>query len=115
MSVRPARGKTPRQDRELEAGTTAHYEDPAYYAQSYAARSEDISYYVEQAVARGGPVLEYGCGNGRISIPIAHAGVRVTGVDRSAPMLGDLKARLRTEAPAVAGRITVHRGDMRRA
>jgi SAM-dependent methyltransferase len=100
-------------DRELEAGTSAHYEDPAYYAQAYQARVEDVRYYVEEAHQRGGPVLEYGCGNGRITLAIARAGVPVVGVDRSAPMLRDLRARLRAEAPEVQRRVSVRRGDMR--
>lgn len=104
----------PRGDRELEAGATAHYEDPAYYTQTYAERRDDIRYYVDLAVHGGGPVLEYGCGNGRITIPIARAGVCVTGVERSAPMLRDLLARRYREPADAAARIDAHRGDMRR-
>jgi SAM-dependent methyltransferase len=100
-------------DRELEAGTAAHYEDPAYYAQAYRARVEDVRYYAGVAERSGGPVLEYGCGNGRITLPIARAGVAVHGVDLSAPMLADLRARLRSEPPAVRERVTIRRGDMR--
>ncbi len=104
-----------RRDRELEAGTSAHYEDPAYYTQAYTDRTYDVRYYVELAAACGGPVLEYGCGNGRITIPIARAGVPVTGVDLSTPMLRDLRARIAREPPEVASRIELRRGDMRRA
>jgi len=102
-------------DRELEAGTAAHYEDPAYYTKTYRARVDDVRYYVELAEEHGGAVLEYGCGNGRISLPIARAGVAVVGVDRSAPMLADLRARLRAEPAAVRERVEVRRGDMRTA
>lgn len=100
-------------DRELEAGTSAHYEDPAYYTKTYRGRVEDVRYYVDFAETVGGPVLEYGCGNGRITIPIARSGVSVLGVDLSAPMLGDLRARLREEPDDVRARVTVRRGDMR--
>jgi SAM-dependent methyltransferase len=100
-------------DRELEAGTTAHYEDPAYYTKTYRQRVEDVRFYVDLAETCGGPVLEYGCGNGRIAIPIARAGVPVTGVDRSAPMLADLRARLRREPEEVRRLVEVRRGDMR--
>jgi SAM-dependent methyltransferase len=102
-------------DRELEAGTAAHYEDPAYYAKAYRARVEDVRYYVGLVGERGGPVLEYGCGNGRISLPLARAGAEVVGVDRSAPMLGDLRVRLRAEPEDVRGLLTLRRGDMRSA
>ena len=36
---------------------------------------EDIEFYVEEAVASGGPVVELACGTGRIAVPIAKAGV----------------------------------------
>ena len=100
-------------DAELEAGSDAHYTDPGYYASTYADRDEDVDYYVSLAVERGGPVLEYGCGNGRILLPLARAGLRVTGLDRSAPMIGDLRARLKREPPAVRERARARRGDMR--
>jgi SAM-dependent methyltransferase len=108
-----ARGRSPHRDRELEAGTAAHYEDPAYYSKAYRTRFEDVRYYVALAEERGGPVLEYGCGNGRITIPIARAGVAAVGIDRSAPMLADLRARLGAEPAEVRRRVAVRRGDMR--
>jgi SAM-dependent methyltransferase len=102
-------------DREIEAGTAAHYEDPAYYTETYRPRVDDVRYYVALSRARGGPVLEYGCGNGRITLPMARAGAAVTGVDRSAPMLADLRAILRAEPAEVRRRVALRRGDMRRA
>lgn len=102
-----------RRDPELEAGTSAHYEDPAYYSKTYARRQDDVRYYVDLAVASGGPVLEYGCGNGRITLPVARAGVRITGVDLSAPMLDDLRAQLGQEPRGVSSRVSPRRGDMR--
>jgi SAM-dependent methyltransferase len=101
-------------DRELEAGSLAHYEDPAYYTATYARRIEDVAYYVSLARRAGGPVLEYGIGNGRIALPIARHGVAVVGVDHSAAMLADLRARLKGEAPDVRERVRAVRGDMRR-
>jgi len=98
----------------LEAGTRAHYEDARHYTANYRDRVEDIDYYLELARTVGGRVLEYGCGNGRIALPLAHAGVEVTGVDLSAPMLADLRARLRRAGPEVGSRVVVRRGDMRR-
>lgn len=103
----------PAPDRALEAGSSAHYEDPAYYTKNYRKRTDDVRYYVDLAEASGGPVLEYGCGNGRIALPIARAGVDITGVDLSAPMLADLRARLSREPPEVRRRVTVRHGDMR--
>ncbi len=62
-----------------------------------------------------GPVLEYGVGNGRIALPLARHGIEVVGVDHSAPMLADLRERLAREPADVARRVTIVRGDMRRA
>jgi SAM-dependent methyltransferase len=104
-----------RGDAELEAGTAAHYEDPAYYTSTYARRIDDVAYYVALARRSRGPVLEYGIGNGRIALPIARHGVEVVGVDRSAPMLADLCDRLRREPEDVRARVEAVRGDMRTA
>jgi SAM-dependent methyltransferase len=103
-----------RRDRELEAGSRAHYEDPAYYTATYAHRIDDVAFYVSLAVASGGPVLEYGVGNGRIALPMARHGVEVVGVDHSRPMVDDLRRRLGKEPDEVKRRIRVVPGDMRR-
>ena len=110
--AKPA-ARRPRRDRQLEAGSSAHYVDPAYYTKTYRDRVDDVRFYVDLAIERGGPVLEYGCGNGRITIPLARSGLEVVGVDLSREMLGDLRVRLREEAPATRDRITLRRGDMR--
>src|SRR4029079_7996844 len=47
----------------------------------------DVAFWRRIAVEAGGAVLELGCGTGRISSPLVRAGVRLVGVDRSAPML----------------------------
>jgi SAM-dependent methyltransferase len=49
--------------------------------------TEDVEFYVEQALAAGEPVVELAVGTGRIAIPIAEAGMRVIGVDLSTRML----------------------------
>jgi SAM-dependent methyltransferase len=73
----------------------------------------DVEWYRRKAVESGGPVLEVGAGTGRITIPIAEAGVRVSAFDLDGGMLGKLRqkvARLHTD---VQHRISVHQGDMR--
>lgn len=104
-----------RRDAELEAGSEAHYEDAAYYTSTYARRIDDVAYYVALARRARGPVLEYGIGNGRIALPIARHGVEVVGIDRSAAMLADLRARLAREPQEVRARVRAVRGDMRTA
>lgn len=104
---------TRRTDYELKVGALAHYEDPAYYAQTYRRRVDDIAYYTHLAKGHG-PVLEYGIGNGRIAIPMARDGATVVGLDHARPMLADLARRLKDEPADVRARIDARFGDMRR-
>jgi SAM-dependent methyltransferase len=96
-----------------DAGALAHYSDPAYYTRIYKSRRHDVEYYVELARATGGPVLEYGIGNGRVALPIARAGIDVFGVDLSRPMLADLTRKLEKERPETRERVHFELGDMR--
>jgi SAM-dependent methyltransferase len=109
-----ARGRDVRVDLELDAGSRAHYDDAAYYTATYRRRIDDVQFYVALAQKSGGPVLEYGVGNGRIALPVARHGIEVTGIDLSAPMLADLEERLRDEAPATRARVRLVEGDMRK-
>jgi SAM-dependent methyltransferase len=58
-------------------------------------------------------VLEYGIGNGRVALPIARAGVEVTGIDLSQPMLDSLAEQLAHAPKLVRARVSYHQGDMR--
>ncbi len=100
-------------DRELEVGSRAHYGDPDYYTATYKKRLDDVQFYVDLGRKNGGPVLEYGAGNGRIALPLARHGVSVTAVDHSSEMLADFRARLHQEEPATQKRVTLKKGDMR--
>jgi SAM-dependent methyltransferase len=73
---------------------------------------EDISFYVDEAVASGGPVVELGVGTGRIAIPTAAAGIHVIGVDSSQGML-DVCAERGREA-GVGPLLDLRLGDLRR-
>lgn len=73
----------------------------------------DVEWYVQKAVASGGPVLELGAGTGRITIPVAEAGVRVAGLELSEPMLTGLTAKVAALPSQPRGRIALHHGDMR--
>jgi SAM-dependent methyltransferase len=73
---------------------------------------EDISFYVEEALASGGPVVELGVGTGRIAIPTVMAGVHLIGVDSSAGMLEVCAAG--AAAAGVADRLDLRLGDLRR-
>ena len=56
----------------------------------------DVPFWRRVALEARGRVLELGCGTGRVTLPLARAGVPVVGVDRSSAMLGRLRARLRS-------------------
>jgi SAM-dependent methyltransferase len=73
---------------------------------------EDIGFYVDEAVASGGPVVELGVGTGRIAIPTAAAGIHVIGVDSSPGMLEVCAAQARDAG--VAERLDLRLGDLRR-
>jgi SAM-dependent methyltransferase len=72
----------------------------------------DIAFYRRLAAERGGPVLEIGCGTGRVAAALAAAGFDVVGVDRSAPMLRLAEERRVSVPPEVAARLTFVQGDM---
>jgi SAM-dependent methyltransferase len=68
--------------------------------------TEDIGFYLDHALASGGPVVELAVGTGRIAVPIARAGIPVIGVDASPGMLAVAR-----EAAAEAG--VLHLLDLR--
>ncbi len=64
----------------------------------------DVDVHIAFARRFGGPLLELACGSGRLLAPLAEAGLSVTGVDSSAPMLERARerlARLKLEATLV--------------
>jgi SAM-dependent methyltransferase len=81
----------------------------------YAQRTADIAFYAGEAAQLGAdaPVLELGCGTGRVSLPIARAGHPVTGVDLSPAMLERFREKLAAEAAEVRARVRLHEGDIR--
>lgn len=82
-----------------------------FYDRWSARMTGDVEFYVRRATAARGPVIELGVGTGRIAIPIAQAGQRVIGVDRSTVMLTE--GARRADLAGVAERITFVDGDMR--
>ncbi len=86
----------------------AHHYDEDY--EILRAGAADVAFYREAARAHGGAVLEVGCGTGRVLLPLARAGLTVTGVDPSTAMLAELERKLADEPPAVRERVTTHRG-----
>ncbi len=54
----------------------------------------DVRFWQDFARREGGPVLELGCGTGRILVPVARTGVPLVGVDRSESMLAYARRRV---------------------
>jgi SAM-dependent methyltransferase len=73
----------------------------------------DVGFFVDAAVAAGSPVLEVGCGTGRVLIPTARAGVDIVGLDLSRHMLAECRQRLAREPDPVRGRVRLLEADMR--
>jgi SAM-dependent methyltransferase len=96
----------------VESGEMALYDRIAQIYDPWSRSvTEDVGFYVDQALASGGPVVELAVGTGRIAVPIAEAGVSVIGVDSSPEMLS--VARAAAEAAGVADRVDLRVGDLR--
>ena len=79
-------------------------------AQTVARR--DVAFWQRLAAAQDGPVLELGCGTGRICVPVAQARAPASiGIDRSEPMLA--RARRRRRRARLHARALLVRGDIR--
>lgn len=101
-----------------DARQTPFYSEPGLHVAIYDAMNDevpggdDISFFRSLAAESGGPVLELGCGTGRVSLPLAEAGFDVVGVDRSPAMLARASEKAAALAPEVQSRIRFVEGDM---
>ena len=78
-------------DEDLYGRVTARYYDGAYAELRNS--SGDAGWYRQLARDAKGPVLELGCGTGRVLLPIARQGIACTGIDASPAMLDVLRAQ----------------------
>ncbi len=62
---------------------------------TYVTSEEDLPFFLEEAGKAAGPVLELMCGTGRVAVPLAAAGIPMTCVDNSRPMLSILRTKLK--------------------
>ena len=76
------------------------------------AREARSSFYCNEGLRLGGPILEIGCGTGNVLIAMARSGLRVVGIDVSEAMLSRCKAKLADEPSAVRERASVHSANM---
>lgn len=98
-------------DRLMDAsGTDAYAAIAVLYDLEHASFEADLDLYRNVAEAVGDPILELGCGSGRVLVPLAGCGFRVTGLDRSPPMLA--LARDRAQGAGVSPWVTLATGTM---
>jgi len=94
------------------AGADAYaWEADLYDVTTAGVSEQDVPFDTALAGGAGGPVLELGCGTGRVLGPCAAAAGGGVGVDSSPAMLE--RARGRLAASRLADRVELHLGDMR--
>jgi SAM-dependent methyltransferase len=106
-ALNPARPTTVGHDEYTDIADLYDYVNP------YRAR-QDVAFFVDAAKESGGPVLEIGCGTGRVLIPTARAGFDIVGLDASPHMLAVCRRKVSGEPEAVQRRVRLVPGDMRR-
>lgn len=83
--------------------------DPEFYDLTFGDKGDDIPFYIHQAKAAGGKVLEVACGSGRVYLELSNEGLDVYGIDTSEKMLDALKRK----AKVLKLRPNVKLADMR--
>ena len=73
----------------------------------------DLDLLLALAARAGGPVLELASGSGRLTVPLAQAGHRVTGVDLDAAMLARARRAADAAGVATARRVRLVQDDAR--
>jgi len=87
--------------------------DAAFYDYYSTGVEGDVQFYIEEAQKAGSPVLELGCGTGRILIPVAQSGISIVGLDRAPAMLSIARQKLSQLSVDTQRRIELIEGDMR--
>lgn len=90
-----------------------HYGDGVWYDAEYVHVGADIPGYRAWAARRRGPILELACGTGRLTFPMAEAGIEVVGVDVSAPMIARAEEKRQRWSPPPGGEVRFELADMR--
>lgn len=83
-----------------------------YDATAIVRERADVEFYLECASRCGDPVLELGCGTGRILLRLAEAGHHVCGFDLSPHMLARCREKLHKLPADIQRRATLVQGDM---
>lgn len=73
----------------------------------------DVPFYVDYAKQCGGAVLELGCGTGRVLIPIAQEGIKITGLEISNGMIDVAQKKVKQMDKSIRKNIRFIQGDMK--
>lgn len=91
-----------------------NYDAELYDIECHHADMGDLQFLRELCGQYGGPVLEVCVGTGRVAIPLAYDGLKVTGLDISNAMLERFREKLDVAPVEVRKRITIIKDDMRK-
>lgn len=98
----------------LREEVKSQYREFAYFYDHFSGKLEsDLEFYLAEAKRAGSPVLELGCGTGRVTIPVAESGIDVVGLDLSEDMLSVARQKISRLGVEIQRRIKVLEGDMR--
>jgi SAM-dependent methyltransferase len=92
----------------LEASASTPFDDGELYDILLGDLKYGLDFYLDLAKPAGGPVLDAGCGTGRVMLPCLQAGVDIVGLDLFEPML----ARLRESVAKLGLTPRLYRADM---
>lgn len=72
----------------------------------------DVDFYVQAVKEFGEPVLELGCGSGRVTLAVARAGFKISGLDLSPKMLAQAEEKLPPLPAKTRERVSFVQGNM---
>jgi len=94
-------------DASIDHDNLEEFQSPEEYDVEHGWLDADGEFMLAVAARTGGPVLDIACGTGRIALPLARAGTKVTGIDLAARMLE------RARAQSASLPLSLHLADVR--
>lgn len=82
-----------------------------YYEAENNDKTDDLAFYAELAEEYGAPILDVGCGTGRVVLHLAAAGYQTHGIDNEPAMLARAISHLEDQAD-LRGTLHLYEGDI---